>query len=124
MNSAGGPMWRRPSSAARYDACCDVKVFLTPAIASEIDLLFNAKPGPELRHELAHGQISAGGCFSQDVYYANWLIYRLCCLLVIQSWDELVIPTPSDQNPCAQSRRPIDMMVQGCSTSLFQAWQQ
>jgi hypothetical protein len=65
---------------------------LTPAIASEIDLLFNAKPGPELRHELAHGQIGAGGCFSQDVYYANWLIYRLCCLLVVQSWDELVRP--------------------------------
>jgi hypothetical protein len=35
-----------------------------------------------------------------------------------------LIPTPSDQNPCAQSRSPMDMMVQGCSTSLFQAWQQ
>lgn len=65
---------------------------LTPAIASEIDLLFNAKPGPEIRHELAHGQISAGACFHEDIYYANWLIYRLCCLLVMQSWDELVTP--------------------------------
>jgi hypothetical protein len=65
---------------------------LTPAIASEIDLLFNAKPGPELRHELAHGQISAGACFHEDIYYANWLIYQLCCLLVMQSWDELVTP--------------------------------
>jgi hypothetical protein len=35
-----------------------------------------------------------------------------------------LIPTPSDQNPCAQSRSPMDMMVQGRSTSLFQAWQQ
>ena len=65
---------------------------LTPAIASEIDLLFNAKPGPELRHELAHGQISAGACFHEDIYYANWLIYHPCCLLVIHGWDELVAP--------------------------------
>ncbi|HUN99048.1 MAG TPA: hypothetical protein VMU69_22805 [Bradyrhizobium sp.] len=65
---------------------------LTPAIAFEIDLLFNAKPGPELRHELAHGQISAAACFDADVYYANWLIYHLCCLLIVQSWDELVAP--------------------------------
>jgi hypothetical protein len=35
-----------------------------------------------------------------------------------------LIPNPTDQNPCAQSRSPMDMMVQGCSTSLFQAWQQ
>ena len=34
------------------------------------------------------------------------------------------IPGLADQNPCAQSRRPMDMMVQGCATSLFQAWQQ
>src|SRR6266851_4965128 len=32
-----------------------------------------------------------------------------------------VIPSPADQNRCAQSRRPIDMTVQGWSTSLFQA---
>jgi transposase-like protein len=30
----------------------------------------------------------------------------------------------ADQNPWAQSRRQMDVMVQGCSTSLFQAWQQ
>ncbi len=35
--------------------------------------------------------------------------------------DYAVIPTLVDQDPCAQSRCPMDMMVQGCSTSLFQA---
>ncbi len=34
------------------------------------------------------------------------------------------IPTFIDQNPCAQSRSPMDMMRHGCSTSLFQAAQQ
>ena len=34
------------------------------------------------------------------------------------------IPSPIDQNRCAQSRNPIDIMVHGWSTSLFQAKQQ
>jgi hypothetical protein len=35
-----------------------------------------------------------------------------------------LIPSPCDHDPCAQSRMPMDMMVQGRSTSLFQASQQ
>jgi hypothetical protein len=53
----------------------------------EIDLRFNAKPGSEVRHELAHGQIGAGGCFSDVMYYANWFMYHLCCLFILQDWD-------------------------------------
>src|SRR5215207_2998766 len=36
----------------------------------------------------------------------------------------LLIPTPDDQHPWAQSRSPSDMMRQGWSVSLFQAAQQ
>src|SRR5215470_9386186 len=35
-----------------------------------------------------------------------------------------LVPDLSDQNPWAQSRRPMDMMAHGWSTSLFQASQQ
>ena len=35
-----------------------------------------------------------------------------------------LIPTRADQNRYAQSRSPMDMMRQGCSTSLFHASQQ
>src|SRR6266446_9189291 len=35
-----------------------------------------------------------------------------------------LIPSPIDQNRCAQSRNPIDIIVQGWSTSLFQEKQQ
>jgi crotonobetainyl-CoA:carnitine CoA-transferase CaiB-like acyl-CoA transferase len=35
-----------------------------------------------------------------------------------------LIPIAADAHALAQSRRPMDMMVQGCSTSLFQAAQQ
>jgi protein ImuB len=34
------------------------------------------------------------------------------------------IPSPTDQNPWAQWRKPMDMTRQGCSVSLFQASQQ
>ena len=37
---------------------------------------------------------------------------------------ECIIPTLIDQNPCAQWRKPMDMMRQGCSTNLFHASQQ
>ena len=35
-----------------------------------------------------------------------------------------LIPSLIDQNPCAHWRKPMDMMRQGCSTSLFHASQQ
>ncbi len=37
---------------------------------------------------------------------------------------EAVIPNLTDQNRYAQSRSPMDMIVQGCSTRRFQARQQ
>lgn len=61
-------------------------------LTSEIDLLFNARPGPALRHELAHGQLSAGACFSEDVYYANWLLYRIAVLPLLPHWEKLIQP--------------------------------
>ena len=70
----------------------DLEKLLTPALAWEIDRLFNTRPGPALRHEVAHGRLSGGDCYHPNVYYANWLMYRLCCLFVLQGWDESVTP--------------------------------
>jgi hypothetical protein len=36
-------------------------------------------------------------------------------------WFRQLIPNLSDKNRCAQSRRPMDMIFQGISTSLFHA---
>jgi hypothetical protein len=65
---------------------------LTPGLAWEIDRLFNTRPGPALRHEIAHGQLSGEDCYHPNAYYANWLIYRVCCLFVLRNWDKLVTP--------------------------------
>ncbi len=70
----------------------ELESILTPALAWEIDRLFNTKPGPALRHEVAHGQLGGDDCYHPNVYYANWLIYHVCCLFVLLQWDKLVEP--------------------------------
>ena len=40
------------------------------------------------------------------------------------AYADALIPAPFDQNPCAHWRRPMDMILQGWSTSLFHASQQ
>jgi hypothetical protein len=63
-----------------------------PGLAAEIDQLFNTRPGPALRHEMAHGQITGAECFGQDVYYACWLMFSMCVLLVAHAWDQYLAP--------------------------------
>lgn len=61
-------------------------------IVNEIDLLFHHSPGPRLRHEMAHGKVSAGYCYQPTVIYATWLIYRLTCLPLKNHWKDFVAP--------------------------------
>jgi hypothetical protein len=64
-------------------------VFGVP-LAHEINQLFSMRPGPALRHELAHGKLSDGACYSHDTVYACWFIFRLVCLPLMPVWDETV----------------------------------
>jgi hypothetical protein len=64
-----------------------------PEIVFEIDVLFNKKPGPRLRHDFAHGKVSAGQCFSPDVVYACWLIFHITAFPLLEHWDEMIAPT-------------------------------
>lgn len=61
-------------------------------IVNEIELLFHYSPGPQLRHEMAHGKISAGACHHATVVYACWMIYHLTCLPLVKGWKEWVAP--------------------------------
>src|SRR5258708_2284484 len=49
---------------------------LDEPLLDELNRIFNVQPGPTLRHYVAHGQMSAGQCYSPDVIYACWLLYR------------------------------------------------
>lgn len=62
-------------------------------LVNDIDLLFNHRPGPALRHDMAHGKMSAGACYHPSSVYACWLIYRLMCLPLLPHWKDMVAPT-------------------------------
>lgn len=70
----------------------DLERILGADLAWEVDRLFNTRPGPALRHEIAHGQLSGGDCFHPNAYYAIWLLYRVCCLFALPAWDGVVAP--------------------------------
>ena len=57
-----------------------------------IDLLFNLKGGPCLRHEIAHGKLASGACYLHSSIYACWLMYYLMCLPLQQCWSTHVAP--------------------------------
>jgi hypothetical protein len=57
---------------------------------NEIDLLFNYRAGPSLRHDVAHGKLTAHACYHPSAIYACWLIYRLTCLPLARQWDSMV----------------------------------
>jgi hypothetical protein len=68
-------------------------------LLEELDRVFNIKPGPALRHDVAHGQLSAGQCYSPDLIYACWLLYRVCCLFLMKNWEEWVRPGLEIEEP-------------------------
>lgn len=57
-----------------------------------IDLLFNLKGGPSLRHEIAHGKLASGACYLHSSIYACWLMYYLMCLPLLRCWSTHVAP--------------------------------
>jgi hypothetical protein len=77
----------------------ELKDILGAPLLEELDRVFNIQPGPALRHDVAHGQMSAGQCYSPDVIYACWLLYRVCCLFLIEKWDEWVRPGLEIEEP-------------------------
>lgn len=64
------------------------KVF-GPAIIYDIENLFDFRGGPALRHQLAHGLLSAGECRGHDAVYACWFVFRLCCIPLFRHWQQI-----------------------------------
>jgi hypothetical protein len=55
------------------------KTFTRP-ITEDIERVFISKPGPYLRHAVAHGLLHDGSPYGSDAIYGCWLIFRLCLL--------------------------------------------
>lgn len=65
----------------------ELEQVLGPNITYAIHLLFNLKGGPMLRHEMAHGKLTAGQCYSSACIYACWLIFHITCAPLIKYWE-------------------------------------
>ena len=61
----------------------------TREITSDIENVFLIKPGPYLRHRVAHGLLHDGDPYGADAIYACWLIFRLCLLPLFGRREEL-----------------------------------
>jgi hypothetical protein len=64
------------SGSAHQEVVGNLKI--GPLVA-DIAHVFLKKPGPSLRHAVAHGLLQDSSVFTADAIYACWLIFRLCC---------------------------------------------
>lgn len=63
------------------------------AITADIDNVFLSKPGPSLRHAVAHGLLNDNSPYCADAIYACWLIFRLCCIPLFEQREQLRLPS-------------------------------
>ena len=108
LKAHGADPTKRRDNATEEDRSLDAIIgnhraelvdILGAPLLEELDRVFNIQPGPALRHDVAHGQLSAGQCYSPDVIYACWLLYRVCCLFLMEKWDEWVRPGLEIEEP-------------------------
>lgn len=66
-------------------------------LVHEIDLLFNFRPGPALRHQAAHGKMTDHQSYGYDAVYACWLIYQITVMPLLPQWKEHIAPQIEEQ---------------------------
>jgi hypothetical protein len=62
------------------------------AITTDIENVFLNKPGPYLRHSLAHGLLPDGAPYGADAIYGCWLLFHLCMLPLFPIRTQLMLP--------------------------------
>jgi hypothetical protein len=58
----------------------ELELMLSANITADLDRVFLRKPGPSLRHAVAHGLLHDGDPYGSDARYCCWLMFRLCLL--------------------------------------------
>ncbi len=62
------------------------------AITTDVENVFLKKPGPYLRHSLAHGLLPDGAPYGADAIYGCWLLFHLCMLPLFPIQTQLMLP--------------------------------
>jgi hypothetical protein len=61
-------------------------------LTADIENAFLKKPGPYLRHSVAHGLLHDGDPYGTDAIYGCWLIFRMCLLPLFPYWKQITLP--------------------------------
>lgn len=70
----------------------EIDEVLGTAISTDIENVFLRKPGPSIRHGVAHGLLADGDPYGSDAVYGCWLLFRLCLIPLFRHADSF----PSD----------------------------
>ncbi|KVC91080.1 hypothetical protein WI77_15075 [Burkholderia ubonensis] len=65
-------------------------------LTNDLELLFVHKPGPALRHELAHGKLYDALCYEANAIYACWFVYFLTIFPLSDQWGTMIAPDIED----------------------------
>lgn len=65
-------------------------------LTNDLELLFVHKPGPALRHELAHGKLYDTLCCEADAIYACWFVFFLTISPLSDQWGAMIAPAIED----------------------------
>ncbi|MFL9987335.1 DUF4209 domain-containing protein [Paraburkholderia sediminicola] len=65
-------------------------------LTNDLELLFVHKPGPALRHELAHGKLYDALCYEADAIYACWFVFFLTIFPLSDQWGAMIAPAIED----------------------------
>lgn len=82
----------RPLNILLGYARSDLEAILGVDTVWELDSLLNFRPGPALRHELAHGKMSWNSFYTDEAVSACWLVYLLTVAPLLRYWDSHVAP--------------------------------
>jgi len=80
FDDATGTQEDKTISALFLQMRSEMEAIFTKPIVADIEQVFLKKPGPYLRHGVAHGLLQDSSAFTADAIYACWLIFRLYCV--------------------------------------------
>ncbi len=80
FDNAGQTQEDRTITALFDGMRAELDAVFTRSITEDIERVFLGRPGPMLRHGVAHGLLHDGSPYGADAVYACWLIFRLCVL--------------------------------------------
>jgi hypothetical protein len=89
FDNAGQTQEDRTITALFDGMRAELDAVFTRPITEDIERVFLNRPGPAIRHGVAHGLLHDGSPYGADSVYACWLIYRLCLLPLLPYRKEL-----------------------------------